>query len=1570
MSNAGASIEAVLTLNSSGFTEPLKQSTTALNQFANATSKLNNANSSKAIRGLNDALSQLESTLQTLDGINKSNLNTFSRLSTAINNMAKGLRILQSDAINVDQAVNTMNNIFKAFQGALSSVEVKVKGVSSSVKELTNSERAETQSLNQVATATRQYDQALTVTLPKQREMIINAVGVANAERQETVAHEQVAMAEEKQAISTDRATNSMNKQTAASNRLGKAMSSLRMIGTMVASMMVYNFAHNLIQATRETVNAKSEMNGYFQMLGYTSSEIDHFNGKLDQMIQKFPRINKYALGETISSIGVEFELTTKEMEKAMPVVSMITSEYLRAGRNVNEASLAVKDILQGEFQRLSRETGVKGDQLKEAGWSGDKTDVMGLLEALDKVGKSRNWDVFVAKANSLNDAVMILQNRFGEWSADMVERVQPTILSVFNDIMVVATSFGKVINGVLDWLSGDGIGQNIVKWTGLGIAIANVTTGLIAYRTGANLTQIAQMGLTKSIGASVLGLEAEAVAEHGLRNSIVMTISGLEAETLAEELNISTRRARWVAIMSTVTGLEAETVAELGLTKSLFASLFALDSATLKEEGFLVALGSATTGIEAQEFALMSYRTQLALTVGSIGLVAGALVVLTGYFAVNIAKVNDSIDNYNKFRNTIDKGQDIIDEYKGTVDSLTEKKQELSDKLETLDKNSYKYALTQDKLKTVTDDLTVANQNYTDSVNAVAWANHKQDLYDTSKQETALNTQKEINKALIDSGVSVKTANEMASPIWQDTIDGWNQQYETLQGVNEQYKKNANTVTHYLDEMQKKKIDPKEVEVLIKPLIKSGNKIADAKEQLGQATSLTEYVDKWLWLQYREIEHSINEFNLNWEIDDPDTAFEGLFKGFGIGLEKLKLPFPEFTSWITNQIKGWINFDGLNLETLPTTAIGTSISNWLESEFKKNIEDKTLMEILGLDENKDYIGDFVNWISSQFSSYDWIGAMATALTGVDVLGAIFNAILPAPASAEDGSDHPSFMEDVSNIIGFDVESWCNSFMSDPLGTLGITPPNLDLGEMVKSFFSSNSISITDLLSKLFSVDVSGIYQWVNDNIITPLVDGIKVGVLNTPVLGSVANLLGFDDDAESEASEKGQSVGSGFTTGVQTGIDPLDDVINSALSGLNLDGITSQFNTNAQSITTTASSTATNVSTSFSNMKNNQKTSLDSMALKNKTAFDDMKTKTSGTLLNMRDTTSQITSHVGKSFGTMKDNILSASNKLKTGSSNDFNELGSVIRSFYLNIQNPASWSASNNASRVAKNFGSAGIPSRTSPARKPLAGHKAVRRIGGKHGAGINPYTDSSSKTMSIKDLMSMVNVDEKVPIDKFLAMFSGGFGSWDFSANHRSYIKNRAYTWDTAPATIQSIGQVGHGYKVDRWKNGRASFTWDDFLATAQDVFSAIPYKFYYDSEWKGNWVNALLSGATNCSDGSDALIALARVFGFDGYKQHTTLKNGVGHFFAVINGRKMDTTNFQNHGSWSPLGGAGIPTRTASHRGNAGETQGKTVNITVSMDNATIYGVEDLDNRIQESVQKGLQQEFNDPYTVAI
>ena len=75
--------------------------------------------------------------------------------------------------------------------------------------------------------------------------------------------------------------------------------------------------------------------------------------------------------------------------------------------------------------------------------------------------------------------------------------------------------------------------------------------------------------------------------------------------------------------------------------------------------------------------------------------------------------------------------------------------------------------------------------------------------------------------------------------------------------------------------------------------------------------------------------------------------------------------------------------------------------------------------------------------------------------------------------------------------------------------------------------------------------------------------------------------------------------------------------------------------------------------------------------------------------------------------------------------------------------------------------------------------------------------------------------------------------------------------------------------------------------------------------------------------------------------------------------------MDTTNFQQNRSWSPLGGAG-----GYSRGGSGNAPYKSVHVTNDFRGATIYGVDELDERIKESTKEALREEFNDPYGVAL
>ena len=1763
MASAG-NITAVLTLNSSGFQKGLTESLSKVQNFSNSINKL--GTSTGGLKALNGVLDGVVGSLSRVDGVSKQNLNTLSRLSTAINKMANGLKILQSDTVNVDLGINTMNSIFKAFQGTLNGTEIKVKGVSTVIKEMANSERQSASTTNQVAVATQQYDKALELALPPTRNLITGTRELANAQNQ--------LQAEERETSgAVNQATNSMNRQATASKGLGRAMSSLRMMGSMVGSMIAYNFVHNLAMATTETINAKSEMNGYFQMLGYTKGQVADFNQELDKTVQLFPRLNKYSLGETISSIGVEFELTTEEMKKAMPVVSMITSEYLRAGRNVNEASLAVKDILQGEFQRLSRETGVKGEDLIEAGWSGDKNDVMGLLEALDKVGKSRNWDTFVQKANSLNDAVLILQNRFSEWSADMVERIQPSIVHAFNTIMSVASLFGDVLNGALNWLSGDGLGQSIVKWGGLATALIGVTTALIHLRTGANLTQIAQMGLTRSIGATVLGLEAETVAETGLRNAIVQSITGLEAETLAENLNVSSRRARLLAITSTITGLEAEEVAQIGVTKSLGASLLGLDMATLKEHGFAVALAESTTQMEAQELASMGLIKQI----GLIGATTIPAIAVVGAFAVAFSKLAMETMNatakMGKFYDIQQHGKEYVDEAKDGVTNLKNKINDLKDTQSKYTKGSKEYQNVGKAIDDLNGKVDLANKNVDANYEAWQKVNSAQKNYDTTKQELQLDLQQKINKALIDTGLSEKEANELSNNRLNDAIDGSEQLYKALQSVSLQYTKQAQGVAGLTEYWKSKGLSPEEIKVKIDPYIDSQNAIAEDIEKMKLSTDIIEVASTWGKLQIDQWDNAWKENLPKIEAGDWLGGLEGLGKGLLHFLDDLPV-FHDFWAWIFEHT-GVTNYRGKGLDFFKDGFIyllthgldGFNTAEFLGDIGTKIIEglSKTITDGIRTINLFESISD---WISSSIGNFDILGMITNAITnsgnggtGGGITKKIdIGALIKNLFSLGDGVDFSWATDFVNNNIIVPLQTAWNEFMTNPVAYIGdalgisslingllgvvdsadfswatefintniITPLSTAWNEFMADpiSFITTTFSVGSLLSALtIGDDGTSILTWVNDNVVTPLSNGIVTGIANIPIIGSIAQMLGLvpsegqdaydkgynlidnlkrgvqqkigeipivgdiarmlglipqengdahdkghgigdnikrgeaeghkgiadnvrdemgnvitaisnkfgeaystahdigsqilngikdaldmhspsiisreliadefgvyipnairdsGDTAYNTAMEYGQAIKDGIsattfnTTGFDSAVGVYEDDAQMVAQSSELMGVTTTtaFNDMTLAVNQTTSTMSGNVATTYTGMQQKQQSSLNTMKNQNLQAYNDMYLKSNQSLIQMRDSTSNVTHQMVNAWDHMKNQIIASANKLKNDSTSHFNQLSNTIGSFYRKIQNPSNWGA-----------GTGGTPTRS--ARHPTQGKSIARmmtRTASHHGAGVSPYTTGGTgKTMTLRALKNMVcpsgdcgifdgyDLSQKVNVDEFLALIGGehGFGWNDWSGKHYNYIKSTSDQWGMKSPVIQLAGGIptNADYKVGDFENGTPHISFDAFQSMAESIFSVIPYKFYYDSNWKGSWLGALQAGACNCSDGADALIAFASACGFSGYKQHTTTKSGIGHFYAVINGKAMDTTHFQNSGSWTPLGGAGIPTRTANPSAGVYPQGNKTVNVNVEI-SGTVYGVDDLDSKIQESVQEGLRAEFNDPYTVAI
>ena len=306
--------------------------------------------------------------------------------------------------------------------------------------------------------------------------------------------------------------------------KLRGLMISLRTLMSVTGSMMLYDYAFRIFNSIGDTLKAKSEMESQLAINTHAGTRsINRFNHALDQTAQKFQKINKYQLGETVTSIGLEFDLNTEQMEKAIPVIAMVSNEYVRAGRTAEEAALAVKDVLQGEFRRLSMETGVGEEELIEAGWSGDAKDIMSLLDALEKVGKSRHWEAFASKATSLNDVLTITQNRLSETGANIANTFTPIITSSFNTIV-------EVVDKVVASFSNLNLGTKLVVGAGLIGGLTKVSVLLFAMHKNASLLTVTKNGLIRTLGSLVFKLDQTKIAQEGFWKALTLSKTGLDS--------------------------------------------------------------------------------------------------------------------------------------------------------------------------------------------------------------------------------------------------------------------------------------------------------------------------------------------------------------------------------------------------------------------------------------------------------------------------------------------------------------------------------------------------------------------------------------------------------------------------------------------------------------------------------------------------------------------------------------------------------------------------------------------------------------------------------------------------------------------------------------------------------------------------------------------------------------------------------------------------------------------------------------------------------------------------------
>lgn len=1207
MANMGNAVTAMLKLDATDFTNNINRAVSAIDKLQTK------ANSNKSFSKLANSLATFRRELNKLESTSSVSSEALTKLSSNITRVGNALTVVKKFETEV-QIFSKMANSVGQFTRALMNLNNTQRQTSSISNQTTNSIRTMgtslntvkssttglTSSLNSVGTAGRTASSGLNSTSTSLNSIsssassavsslnstatTLNTIGsrinstftglsaktnsastsIKNVGASTTTVSSSVGNLG-KSASSSATGFNTLNNSIGKSSQTAKAadgryktlsntLFSLRGITSMVGAMFAFQLVQGFIDSTQQSIHAKSQMESYQKTMGMSEHAVDSFNKKLNETVSTYKKMNKYSLGETVAGLGIEFNLTGKQMEGMMKTVARLQSEYLRAGRSAEEADLAVKDIMQGEFLRLSRETGVGKTDLEALGWSGDTKDIESLQRALDKVAEQRNWDAFAQQATSLSDVLAILKNRFGEFVADLTSIITPGIVGAFN---LISDVFGSVES----WYNNSSFfTQGMTQFLGVASALAVLTTGLIAFKGHMGLAEIASAGFGRSllgvalgfdkttiasnsamtmlkawiagtntaigkelsfgqaIASRILGLNRASVATNGVVTSLIGMSRGMK---VAKDGTLLANSALKAYQSGTIAFKEAETAlngilqangVQFKLTSSMISAYAArMDVAKMSSLSFVQKLAMLNPSISATQASTMKTSQALKAFAGSsaaaglavTSVLIVALIALAAAFATIYDKCQQAKQAVEGFQDVVENGDDYIKDAKnrekywtGVENSAKQHKDNATNARDSANAEKY-YAHAKYMAKS-------ANLDYAASLQAV----EKARSYDKQHKEVkdagqAEHTQR-LQEAYKKLGLSADEAAYKANNLAQKVEDGNEVIVNSLERWRNRLETSDASMSAHVDRMK----------------------------QMGASTDAT---SKYLDSQSREIQKVADA----WMAFDQGDMWAGA-----------KAMVGEFKLW-------W---------------------NDLSSYFAEGISLDDSFKMMGQDLSKSITG-FVGWIQESFENTDWQGvgnAIAMGLTNIDWIG-ILGGLGEAVLTVRNGllSALWGIIEGLGQQAGTYITNWFNdsivqplseawnNFMNDPLGTIG-GAINGGLSWLLDAFLNNGTvdaltsiwnwlnnsiilplqqawsqfasdplgylagviIDIGQFLNSLFGDVWTEITNWVNYNIIQPISQAIQTGLANIPILGSILQMLGLIDGGNQTASDKGKTLG------------------------------------------------------------------------------------------------------------------------------------------------------------------------------------------------------------------------------------------------------------------------------------------------------------------------------------------------------------------------------------------------------------------------------------------------------------
>ena len=250
--------------------------------------------------------------------------------------------------------------------------------------------------------------------------------------------------------------------------------------GSMAMGMVGFELANGLAMAGREAINADSKLSYYANRLKMSSQEAGAFRKELQGMQKDFRKVDMNAIGASAEEIAMKSNIkpTADNMREITKMTAVMSSAFVQEGRTQEDAILAVNDALGGQFKRL-QELNITEDMLKDAGWSGDLNDQLGLIQAINKTMDDMGYTQTAQDITTLDDAFQALSVAGGQLLASILIPLTPTFINITYAIIGFVDKVKEGVSVLQDMFSNlPAPIQNLITTIGM-LGVGAVALGL-----------------------------------------------------------------------------------------------------------------------------------------------------------------------------------------------------------------------------------------------------------------------------------------------------------------------------------------------------------------------------------------------------------------------------------------------------------------------------------------------------------------------------------------------------------------------------------------------------------------------------------------------------------------------------------------------------------------------------------------------------------------------------------------------------------------------------------------------------------------------------------------------------------------------------------------------------------------------------------------------------------------------------------------------------------------------------------------------------------------------------------